>query len=358
MSEKNNIILAGGLVAGGLLLSKFMEEGVSDDVKDLVSKINEHVSNANFYSGSLREQMDEFDEKITRLRKQETVSEIEWDDVEFETQQMGETLALLQIELDEIKKAGKELAEKLDDSSIEEKIRMAIIAFSNDIIQKYAGYAALGVIVIIIYKGRNVLRELFKKRKGGGGNPETPVPVVPYPPYETVNPTTKTPNIVPDDYNPIADPNPIPEKLPEYKNFPTDTPVEDLPDITPHEQETLERWEEIWTVIELLSDESKQLLYERLPSPMNEAIYSSWEELPLSFGVLFGSPLISAASWHEVSRKGEFGKFAIACGVILSAAVVVAALIAVGLIATTAGVPAAIAAAIIALGAGVGAVAA
>jgi len=331
-----------------------MEEGVSDDVKDLVSKINEYVSNANFYSGSLREQMDEFDEKITRLRKQETVSEVEWDDVELEMLQMSETLALLQAELDEIEKVGEELAKKLDDSSIEEKIRMAIIAFSNDIIQKYAGYAALGVVVITIYKGRKVLWELFKKRKGGGGNPETPVPVVPYPPYETINPTTKSPNPTPEDYNPIWDPDPTET----YKDVPIDMPIEDLPDITPHEEETFHRWEEIWLTIELLSDEAKDLLYERLPSPMNDAIYYSWEEIPLAFGVLFNSPLISATSWHEVSRKGEFGRFVVACGLILSAAFVVAALIAVGLIATSASVPAAIAAAIVGLSAGVGAIAA
>ncbi|MBU0777680.1 hypothetical protein KKF82_05440 [Patescibacteria group bacterium] len=355
MSESKDVVLMiGGLALGGWLLKEILFTTPNEEEKKLLDKINKHIQNAIDESNLALEDLETADTFFNYLIEKYEITDEDSEEFIALLSKVEEHIENSIVEKEQALVDTEELRDKFGNESVYEQVKELIIELGTEFISRVAPYVVTATIFIGIFKGRHILGNFLLKRKGGGGNPEAPIPEVQVVPYEIVNPVTRVPDNIINDYNPIWDPEPTEI----YYHFPIDTPIEDIPPVTQHEQETIDNWKEIWTVVELLSYETKQLLYERLPSPLNESIYYSWEELPLAFGALFGSPLISATSWHEVSRKGEFGKFAVACSVILSAAVLVGVLIAIGLLTTSAGVPAAIAGVIAALGAGVGAIAA
>lgn len=350
---KDTVLMLGGLTLGGLVLKEILFYKPNEEEQKLLIEVNEHIQKSIDESNLALEAAEDVDEYIIQLEGQDTITPEEWEHLH----ELVDIIKMhTQNSINEDEQAlnkSKELSEMLGDKSYYEEVKEWVIEKGQEFIHQVAPLIITVASFIILFKGRHVLASLFIKRKGGGGSPETDT-VVDVKPDDVTNPITRVPDNVSDEYNPIADP--VPEEI--YYYVPIDTPEPDLPPETLHETETLDKWKEIWLTVELLSDESKDLLHERLPSPMNEMVYYSWEQIPLAYGALFGGELISAASWHEVSRKGEFNRFAVACGLVLAAATTVVVLITLGYVTVSVGVLEAITTVIITLGAGVGAVAA
>lgn len=335
MVTKKDIAIVGAVSGGAFLLYYYRNVlfGASEEAKAKIEETIKYITEAEKYIVLLQEEQEDFDTKIIQYMANDVITDAEETEIKKEMEEMSVKVIIIHDYLNKAKESAKGASNLLGDNGWFEKLIVKpILSFLNTIVARYGFYIALGITAIGLWKGRRFLYDYLKKRKKGGGKPEQPAPIVLVVSYPQISNITHMPSGITNEYNPMYVAPTIPEEVPTYPTVPIETLPEELPLPTPHEEEAINKWKLAWTTVETASAETKNLIKERLPSPLNNAIDYSWDYLPAAFFSLFSGPIITYVSMHHVAVTGEWGRFAVAVALIVAAVLLIIGLIYVGLL--------------------------